>query len=255
MKKILKISFLIFVGLVVSFVIYLNINYSTPILMYHSFDSARVGDYAAVSPEVFKKQMESIKAWGYKPVPLSAYCRMLKDRKSIPRKSIVLTADDGYNDNLAAVKILKEFKYPMTIFIIVDNIGKEGYLSSSDIETFLKNNHVEIGSHTLSHDYLPDLSNKAVDREIRDSRVELEKLFKRKVYTLSYPIGGFNREALGSVKESGYLCACSTNRGFSKRINRWQLRRIKITDRDLGFRLWAKLSGFYNALRRPKNPY
>jgi len=38
-------------------------------------------------------------------------------------------------------------------------------------------------------------------------------------------------------------------------LDRFSLRRIKITDRDLGFRLWIKLTGFYNIFKKLKKPY
>jgi len=69
-------------------------------------------------------------------------------------------------------------------------------------------------------------------------------MFSKNVELISYPIGGFSKEILNDVEEAGYLCACATNRGFSRQLDRFALRRIKITNRDLDFRLWAKLSGF-----------
>ncbi len=56
MKKLL-IFLLIVVVLLSSFWIYLNKNYTTPILMYHSLDKDRVETYAAVDPVVFRRQM------------------------------------------------------------------------------------------------------------------------------------------------------------------------------------------------------
>ncbi len=68
--KKLTLFFLIVVILLGSFWIYLNQNYATPILMYHSLDKSKVDTYAAVDPEVFRRQMEFIKAGSYKVVSL-----------------------------------------------------------------------------------------------------------------------------------------------------------------------------------------
>ena len=235
--------------------IYLNQNYTTPILMYHSLDKDRIETYAAVDPVVFRQQMEFIKAGKYKVVPLSQYCRLLKSDKPIPRNLVIITFDDGYKDNLKAVEILKEFGYPATIFIIVGKIGEKGYLSKEDIVSILSDTEVSIGSHTLTHAYLPDQGKERVKREIFQSKKQLEEHFSKNIETISYPIGGFTKQVLKEVESAKYLCACATNRGFSKKLNRFALRRIKITNRNLGFRLWAKLSGFYNAFRKPKYPY
>ncbi|MFH1518943.1 MAG: polysaccharide deacetylase family protein [Candidatus Omnitrophota bacterium] len=254
MKK-LVIFLLVPAVLFGSLVIYLNQNYATPILMYHSLDKARVETYAAIDPEVFRQQMEFIKAGGYKVTPFVDYCHLLKMGKPVPRDLVVITFDDGYRDNQKAIAILKEFGYPATIFLIAEEIGKNGFLSKEDIASFLNNAGPGIGSHTLTHAYLPDQGITGMQREILQSKKLLEEYFSQNIELVSYPIGGFNQAVLTAAQAAGYLCGCTTNRGFSREIDPFALRRIKVTNRDLGFRLWAKLSGFYNAFRKPKNPY
>ncbi|UCC94391.1 MAG: polysaccharide deacetylase family protein [Candidatus Omnitrophota bacterium] len=239
--------------------VYLSTHYETPILMYHSFDAARVGKYAAVSPQIFRAQMKFIKKGGYNVISLDDYCKLFLEGKEISKKTVIITIDDGYKDNTQAIEILKEFDFPATIFLIVDKIGKTidgiGYLSKEDISGFLQKTQGRIGSHTLSEAYLPQLQDEELHPEIALSRMRLERLFGVSVATFSYTIGGFDERALTEVEKAGYLCACTTNRGFSKKLDRFALRRIKVTNRDLGIRLWAKLSGFYNVFRKPKKPY
>ena len=238
-----------------SFWIYLNFNYTTPIFMNHSLDASRVKTYAAVSPENFYRQMQFIKKNGNKVISLSEYCRLLQNNEPVPRKSVVITFDDGYKDNLNGVEALKEFGYPATIFLVVNKIGAKGHLSHSDIKIFLRDYDIEIGSHTSSHAYLPDTPDSDLKKEIFSSKAKLANLFRTNVASIAYPIGGFNKKVLKEVENAGYLCACTTNRGFSKKLNHLTLRRIKITNRDSGIRLWGKLSGFYNIFKRPKKPY
>lgn len=227
---------------------------STPILMYHSLGSGKI-KVSSIAPETFYNQMKFLSLHRYKVLPLEEYCRLLKERKRIPPKAIVITFDDGYRDNLEAVKILQEFDYPAVIFMVFDNIGAEGYLSKADIEYFLNNSRVALGSHTLSHSYLPELGVSKIADEIAGSKEKLEKSFFKEITVISYPIGGFDERVLNEVKSAGYLCACTTNRGFTHRTDRFALRRIKVTDRDVGFNFLVKLSGFYNIFRKPKNPY
>ena len=256
MKKI-KVFVLLVVLIIGSFFIYINQNYATPILMYHSIDKSRVETYSSVSSTTFRKQMEFIKDHNYKVVSLFDYCSLLKEGKTIPRNLVVITFDDGYKDNFKAIEILEEFDFPMTVFLIVNEIGKDSFLRSESIVSFLgdEDMEIDIGSHTLTHAYLPDQNRTSIKKEIFESKKMLENRFSKNVETISYPIGGFDKEVLDDVEEAGYLCACATNRGFSRKIDRFALRRIKVTNRDLGFRMWAKLSGFYNAFRKPKNPY
>lgn len=255
MKKILKVTGILFTLAFLFFLVYVYDSHTTPILMYHSFDKSRVENYAAVDPGKFYKQMQFIKKNGYCVVSLDNYCRMLSEDAAIPRKIVIITIDDGYKDNLEAIKILKEFDYPATIFLIWDRIDKPGYLSAQDINDFLKNTRVKIGSHSLSHPDLPKNSNEQLKEEIFVSKDRLEKLFSAKIETFASPTGAFDERILKDLKDAGYLCACTTNRGFSKKINRFALRRIKVTNRDSDFTFWAKISGFYNVFKRPKKPY
>jgi peptidoglycan/xylan/chitin deacetylase (PgdA/CDA1 family) len=223
--------------------------------MYHSFDSSRTEDYAAVSNANFYKQLEFIKTKGYKVISLNDYCRLLKDKKHIPRNSVVITIDDGYKDNLEAVKILKAFDFPATLFVTVNRIGKPEFLSEADIRLILKETKINIGSHTLTHPDLPEVSNEELKKELSGSKYALARQFKTQIETLAYPGGAYDLKILKETEGSGYLCACTTNRGFSKKLNMFSLRRIKATDRDTEFSLWAKLSGFYNVFKKPKKPH
>ncbi len=254
MKRIF-IGLAVFLTLIFSFFGYLNFNYTTPIITYHSIDGSRVDKYAAVSPQVFLKQMEFIRDKNYRVTSLKDYCQLLEDGKAVPKKSVIITFDDGLKDNLIAIKILKDFGFSATFFLVPEYIGKEEYLSKSDILAALADSKIDIGSHTISHTYFPSLTREEQERQIKDSKKMLSDIFSRDIVAMAYPIGGFNAETLDLVKDAGYLCACATNRGFSKKLDRFALRRIKVTNRDLGQNFWAKLSGFYNAFRKPKRPF
>jgi peptidoglycan/xylan/chitin deacetylase (PgdA/CDA1 family) len=254
MKKLGIIISLLFFS-IMGFWVYLTFNYEVPILMYHSLDASRVDVYAAVSPKSFRQQMKFIDKHGYDVTSLSDYCKLINENKPVPKNTVVITFDDGHKDNVTAVEILKEFDYPATIFIIGNKIGKKGYMTKDDILAFLENSKVDIGSHTLNEVYLPDADVDTIHAEIHQSKTYLQQAFNREIDIFSYTIGGFNNQALEEVKKAGYICACTTNRGFDREIDSYALRRIKVTERDRGIRFWAKLSGFYNFFKSPKKPF
>lgn len=255
MKKIIKIIASLSVLFFLGFYSYLYTHQSTPILMYHSFDRTRINNYAAVSIEKFYHQMEFIKNGKYTVINLSDYCKLLRDNKPVPRNLVTITIDDGYKDNLPAFKILKQFDFSATVFLTTKNIGEPGFLSQEEIISALDSNTINIGSHTNTHPDLSKITKESIKKELADSKSRLEKMLNTKVEIFAYPGGAFNEEALSEVKEAGYVCACATNRGFSQDINRFALRRIKVTDKDNDFTLWAKLSGYYNVFKKPKKPY
>ena len=251
-KYILVVLIVVFLGIY----LYAQANYYPPILMYHNIDKDIAGkNTIAVSADIFEKQMDFIKRHGYRVISLEALCRMIRAGEKLPHNLAVITFDDGYKDNLEAVGVLREYNFPATIFIVPNWINQPKYLTSQDLEWISNNSGVDFGSHTLNHRYLPEVPVNELAQEIFDSRGKAKQDFGLQLPTLAYPVGGFTQEVLGQVQEAGYLCACTTNRGFRRDLDIYALRRIKITDRDLGIRLWGKLTGFYNIFRRLKPPF
>jgi len=233
------------------FFLFLQINYYPPILMYHSLGTPPV-ETPQVEKEIFKQQLRYLKEHGFKVILVEELAESIKKRK-IERKVVAITFDDGYKNNLEAAELLKEFGFPATIFVIVNKINEEGYLGEEDLKYILANTPVNIGSHTLNHKYLPSLSLFELEKEIFLSKKILENMLGREINAFSYPLGGFNREALKIVEKAGYKCGFTTNRGKGKNI--FALKRIKITNNDVGLNLWAKLSGFYHIFKRARRPY
>ena len=252
MKKFLLVLF-VALGLVFAgFYLYMQENFYPAILMYHSVDQNKQNTLS-MSLERFSQQMEYIKKHNYKVISLAELAQDLKQGRSV-RRTVVITFDDGYKDNLKAVEVLKKFNFPATIFMIVGNIGKEGFLSPQDLRYIEDKTPVDIGVHTFSHAYMPDVKAQNYSKEIVWPKKVLESILARKVLCFSYPVGGFNRKVEKAVKDAGFLCAVTTNRGYSKDVDLYALRRIKISAKDKGINLWAKLSGYYYAFKKIKPP-
>jgi peptidoglycan/xylan/chitin deacetylase (PgdA/CDA1 family) len=253
-----RITFVLIIlaAIFLGFYFYLQANYYPPILMYHHIDENMAQKSSiAVSPVIFAKQMDFIKRHNYRVVSLEELCRMIRRGDKLSHNLLVITSDDGYKNNLTAVEVLKKYNFPATIFIIINYIDKEGYLNKQDLDWISRESPINLGSHTLNHYNLGQLSVREQTEEILGSRLKAKQQFGLELKTLCYPFGAFNRETLNIAKESGYVCACATRCGFSREMNLYALRRIKITDHDLGIRLWGKLSGFYNLFRRLKQPF
>ena len=259
--KILIISFIIVVIGTSCFYFYARCNlYNIPVLMYHHISPPDERKLVNVSPDTFSKQMQFIKNHNYRVITPYEYLDYVKGNKKIKEKNLVLiTFDDGYQDNFTyAYPLLKENDFPAMIFVVVNKIGKKGYLKISQINEMIKND-IYFGSHTLSEKYLPSLDVKEMKREIIQSKIKLERITDKPVHFFAYCTGGFNRNAQNILKDSGYLAAFTTNRGFNRdRRNNddiFALRRIKITDRDNPFKLWVKLSGIYHIFHNVKEPF
>jgi len=128
----------------------------------------------------------------------------------MPVKAVILTFDDGYLDNyLYADPVLDSFSFKATFNIISGMVGDSEYMTEEEILALSKRGY-EISSHTVSHPSLEQLSSNALNRELVDSKIALEKLTGEKVITLCYPAGKYNAEVEAAVKSAGYKMAITT---------------------------------------------
>lgn len=106
-------------------------------------------------PQQFKTQMKYIKDNGYTTLTPKQLYNFFVENKPIPKKSVVITFDDGYLDNYKyAYPILKEFNLKATIFVIASNIDKDNRCMTSKQLKELQNNGIDIESHTFNHEEL-----------------------------------------------------------------------------------------------------
>jgi peptidoglycan/xylan/chitin deacetylase (PgdA/CDA1 family) len=114
---------------------------------------------------------------------------------------------------------------------------------------------VEIGSHTVSHPVLHDLSWPDMESEISNSKSEIEHRLGVRVTAFAHPyafpqeIPDYSRRFAGLLKTAGYDSGVTTQVGRARPCdNRWLLRRLPVNDLD-GLKLFqAKLEGAYDWL-------
>ena len=259
LRKILLILDLIIILSITTFYLYIRPKYVVPILMYHHIDQNGAVSSLSVSPENFKRQMQFLSRHNYSVISLDEFAQLKRRGGQFVRNAVVITFDDGYEDNYTfAYPILKKYNLPAAIFVIVDSIGEEGYLTYAQIKEMLNSGIIDIGSHSLAGDYLPGSSTPELKRQIGSSKKLLQAKINREVDLFCYPIGGFSPQIQAMLKKYGYKAACTTNRGKRQTYlndDIFALKRIKIKDSFNPFVLWVKVSGYYNYFRRVRKPY
>lgn len=100
------------------------------IVTYHRITDRKMSEIEASLPflftsqQAFEKQLLFFKQC-YKVIPLKELVERGRDGKA-PRNSLIITFDDGYEDNFRnAYKSLSKMHLPATFFITVDRIGKD----------------------------------------------------------------------------------------------------------------------------------
>jgi peptidoglycan/xylan/chitin deacetylase (PgdA/CDA1 family) len=95
------------------------------VLMYHRIDEVAYDPFElAVSPANFEQQLATLRdKWN--PVTLPDLARCVKNQYIVDR-SVVLTFDDGYIDNLnVAIPLLERYKIPATFYITTNVVKKQ----------------------------------------------------------------------------------------------------------------------------------
>jgi peptidoglycan/xylan/chitin deacetylase (PgdA/CDA1 family) len=212
------------------------------VLVWHRI-SPNVSTENGLSAQIFEAQLKVIKNLRLKVPGLN---QIISNESS--RDSVYLTFDDGTSDFLdRAWPIIRKFNFPVTLFIVAENIGKPGYLTLTQLKELLLSGLVTIGSHTLTHSFLPDLSHEDIDYELSKSKAMIEELLGIKVELLAYPWGGFNSYVKDAARRLGYLAAFTTNqelKGTKKDRGIFCLKRLTVTEDEPFFKFLIKLSGF-----------
>ncbi len=166
--------------------------------------------------------MRYLKENNFKVISLRELWEMLENSKPFLPKSVVLTFDDGYEDNyLNAFPILKKFNFPATIFVPTSFIGKEKearkgarlrILNIEEIKEMAKSGLVEFGSHSHNYLKLTKLNDGELERELADSKKILEEILGFPVTSFAYPYGNFDERVKNRVSKY-YNLAFSINKG------------------------------------------
>jgi len=104
------------------------------ILYYHRVNKLALDPFEqAVSPEIFREQLECLKEWAT-VLTLSQVVRMSLEGE-LPRRAVALTFDDGYADNLhEALPLLERYGIPATFFISSGYVGGKGEFWWDELE-------------------------------------------------------------------------------------------------------------------------
>ena len=257
--RILVVTGVILAAVILSAGLFLSRQYVVPVLMYHSITpEAHPDSMLAVSVKTFDRQMRFLKARHYNVVPLETLIDLIRQRKKIPRNTVVLTLDDGYKDNyLYAYPVLKKYGLPATVFIIVNEVGRpqNDRLGWDQILQMQGSGVINFGSHAIGPDPLVKAaSEKELRHQIFDSKMLLEKRLGRPVEVFSYPEGMFNHKIRQMVIDAGYKGAVATNPGpYYPDDDIYALKRLRISENASNMFVFAvESSGYYTFMKEWK---
>jgi peptidoglycan/xylan/chitin deacetylase (PgdA/CDA1 family) len=153
-------------------------------------------------------------------------------KNEIDKPYISISSDDGFKNNLGAVKILDKYGVKGCFFVNPDTIGLKDYgeiekfcktklnfpptefMDWNDIDKLLKNGH-EIGSHTMGHINIANTDFRIIEENLQTSYDIIESKCGE-VNHFAYPYGrfhDFNSEVFDLTHKIGYKSCATAERG------------------------------------------
>lgn len=168
--------------------------YKVPVFMYHS-----VSDYIWAEPELFvspsrmEDQLKYLVENGYDPI-------WFEDLREIEKydKPVILTFDDGWENNFTdLLPLLEKYQVKATFFIITSMLERQYHgMNTEQLLEVAASGLVSIQSHTVKHYELPTLSYERQEQEMSQSKLELTRLTGKEPFVLCYPRGAAAGNAL-----------------------------------------------------------
>jgi len=193
------------------------------VLMYHrvnDYDGSELTTPTAVFAEMLQRLARECHV-----IPLSDLVRTLECGGAIEPRTVVITFDDGYRDNLkVAAPLLARHGLPATFFIATGHVdsgrpfpwdgssGADNPVMTWDEVRELAGMGFAIGAHTVNHVNLGKATLAEARAEIVGSKARLEAVLGREVTLFAYPFGGkafIRDEVRAIVREAGLHCCCN----------------------------------------------
>jgi peptidoglycan/xylan/chitin deacetylase (PgdA/CDA1 family) len=214
-----------------------------PILLYHRFvrreeELARypgTESIFTITAERFDEQMGQLKRDGYRAIGLREVVDFITRGAPLPEKPVLISVDDGWTSNLdVMIPILRKHDLRAAFFVTTSPEawiyrkfqGLDGPLSAQHVRGIADQGY-EIGSHTISHPYLIELSDAEIRREFCESKRILEEATGRPCPFLSIPGNFYDQRIMRLAVEAGYEAVFTANVGcVHPGTDRWDIPRL-----------------------------
>ncbi len=218
-----------------------------PILMYHVVGAPPAGaPYPAlfVAPELFAAQMYALRRAGWTAVTLEEAYRSWHGGPGLPRRSLVVSFDDGYGgQSTHAARTLRALGWPGVLDLEVHDLHVAGGLDARQVERMLAAGW-ELASHTVTHPDLTTVGRARLRREIEGSRALLRREFHAPVRFFCYPAGRYDARVEAAVRAAGYAGATTEVAGAaSSASDPYALPRIRVNGGEPPAAVLAAVAG------------
>lgn len=224
-----------------------------PVLVYHRFAPSKL-DGMTVRTTTFDQQLRTLRDEGWRVIRLRELVAALDDpRRTLPPKSVVLTADDGHLSVYTQMyPRLRDAGHPVTLFIYPSAISNATYaMTWAQLDAMRRSGLADVQSHAYWHPNfnverkrLPPAQFQALLRsQLENARGTLRRHGAGDVALLAWPFGIVDDELMRAARSAGYNAAFGIQRRPVRRSEpRYALPRYIVTDEDVGPRFLRLLN-------------
>lgn len=198
----MKILKWMLVGCLASFTMFSQAKDVSVVLMYHQI--AHYKNDMNTTPELFKQQMEYLYENNYNVVPAMDLVEAITKKKALPPKSVIITFDDGWATQKAAMEVLKKYNYPAMFALITEyqTFKNRTYLQRDDIEKYGADNFTFV-NHSHTH-FVKDFLG-FPEHDVETSKAQIIRTTGKFVPIYVYPYGKKNKELIEALKKNSYI--------------------------------------------------
>jgi peptidoglycan/xylan/chitin deacetylase (PgdA/CDA1 family) len=201
-----------------------------PILCYHNLNPTVPGSMN-LTPKKFEAQLEWIKDNGFTVIPLKEAVEYLQGKRtSLPAKSVVITADDGWKSVYTyMLPLVRKYNIPVTLFIYPQTISQgKNAMTWDQLKELQQTGLFDIQGHTYWHPNFkqekkkrsPSDYEKFVQTQLVTSKQILEEKLGSKVTLLAWPFGIYDDYLEQEAAKAGYVMAFSIDARTANRSYR-----------------------------------
>lgn len=202
-----------------------------PILMYHSVDDEN-GPYS-VSPAKLESDIQGLLDEGYTTVSIAEVIDFVYSDGVLPEKPVMLTFDDGYENNCTTLlPIAERLGVKFEVFAVAGFINYNSFAMNWDeVKMVNESPYGNIECHTYNLHSFEDMTRRGVVRKEGEPFREWEHIFRDDLsdaknffmdnmgdttVAFAYPFGNFTSETDRILRESGYKMTVTTEAGVNE---------------------------------------
>lgn len=194
---------------------------TVPVIAYHRVLTDRAPGMTVIAPNRFVEHITMLKTEGYTFIRVEELVSFMRRQISLPSKTVAVTFDDGWKDQLFAANYMAEQGLSATFYITSGHFDDPKYMSGDEVIALSRNRQFEIGAH--SHTHFPELEGKdhtamdprAMIGELIMSKVLLEQLVGKEVKNYAWPFGYATTQSVQFAERLGFSSTAMIN-GVSK---------------------------------------